>query len=59
MAIDNYVGEIARAAQPETMIVVVGDHPIHAGKFKRTHDPYCVALIIGRKDPGKFNEKIT
>lgn len=53
MAIDHYVGEIAGAAQPETMMVVVGDHPIHAGQFKRSHDPYCVALIIGRKGPGK------
>jgi hypothetical protein len=41
------------------MIVVVGDHPIHAGQFKRIHDPYCVALIIGRKGPGKFDEKMT
>jgi len=49
LAIDHYVGEIVGAAQPGTMIVVVGDHPIHAGKFKRTRDPYCVALIIGRK----------
>ena len=59
MAIDYYVGEIASAAQPGTMIVVVGDHPIHAGQFKRTHDPYCVALIIGRKGPCKFDEKMT
>ena len=52
IAIDNYIGEIANAAQPGTMIVIVGDHPIHAGQFKRTHDPYCVALIIGGKGPG-------
>lgn len=52
LGIDNYVGEIAGAAQTGTMMVVVGDHPIHAGKFKRTHDPYCVALIIGRKSSG-------
>jgi hypothetical protein len=53
IAIDNYIGEIAGASQPGTMVVVVGDHPIHAGKFKRMHDPYCVALIIGRIGPGK------
>ena len=49
IAIDHYVGEIAGAAQPETMMIVVGDHPIHAGQFKRNRDPYCVALIIGGK----------
>ena len=53
----HYVGEIAGAAQPGTMVVFVGDHPIHAGQFKRTHDPYYVALIIGGKDPGKVDEK--
>ena len=48
MAIDKYMGEIAVASQPGTMVFVVGDHPVHAGKFKRAHDPYCVALIIGK-----------
>jgi predicted AlkP superfamily pyrophosphatase or phosphodiesterase len=52
IAIDNYIGEIVDASQPGTMVVVVGDHPIHSGKFKRTHDPYCVALVIGRKGIG-------
>jgi hypothetical protein len=51
MAIDHYIGEIAGAAQPGTMMLIVGDHPIHAGQFRRTHDPYCVALIIGGKQP--------
>lgn len=46
-AIDCYIGRIAQAAAPKTMILVVGDHPVHAGQFKRTIDPYCVALIIG------------
>jgi predicted AlkP superfamily pyrophosphatase or phosphodiesterase len=49
LAIDHYLGKIADAAKPGTMIIIVGDHPIHAGQFKRTHDPYCVALIIGGK----------
>jgi Sulfatase len=49
MAIDHCLGEIAGAVQPGTMMVIVGDHPIHAGQLKRTHDPYCVALIIGGK----------
>ncbi|MDD1752017.1 MAG: alkaline phosphatase family protein [Methanotrichaceae archaeon] len=48
-AIDQCIGKIADAVQPGTMMVVVGDHPIHAGQLKRTHDPYCVALIIGGK----------
>jgi hypothetical protein len=52
MAIDHYVVEIAGAAQPGTMIVGVGDHPIHAGWFRRTYDPYCAALIIGGNGPG-------
>jgi predicted AlkP superfamily pyrophosphatase or phosphodiesterase len=51
-AIDNHIGEVIRASQPGTMMVVVGDHPIHAGKFKRLHDPYCVALVISRIGPG-------
>jgi predicted AlkP superfamily pyrophosphatase or phosphodiesterase len=49
IAIDRCLGEIVDATQPGTMIVVVGDHPIHAGQLKRTFEPYCVALIIGRK----------
>lgn len=56
-AIDHYTGEIVGAAQPGTMIFVVGDHPIHAGQFKRIHDPYCVALIFGRKGPCQFDKE--
>lgn len=48
IAIDGYIGEIACAAQPGTMIILVGDHPVHAGELKRTQEPYRVALIIGR-----------
>jgi hypothetical protein len=51
MTIDYCLGKIFDAVQPGTMIVIVGDHPIHAGQLKRTHDPYCVALIIGGKIP--------
>lgn len=51
-AIDNCVEEIVDATQPGTMVLVVGDHPIHAGKFKRLHDPYCVALVISGIGPG-------
>jgi len=49
VAIDHCLGEIADAVQPGTMMVVVGDHPIHAGQLKKTREPYCVALIIGGK----------
>ncbi len=49
MTIDHCLGQIADAIQPGTMMLIVGDHPIHAGQFKRTRDPYCVALIIGGK----------
>lgn len=53
MAIDQHIGKIARAAQPKTMIIIVGDHPVHAGKFKRISDPGRVALIIGVRREGK------
>lgn len=48
LAIDGYIGDIATAAEDGTMIVIVGDHPVHAGELKRTEGPYCVALIAGR-----------
>lgn len=47
--IDGHVGKIADAAMPGTMIILCGDHPIHAGELKRSHGPYCVPLIIGKK----------
>jgi predicted AlkP superfamily pyrophosphatase or phosphodiesterase len=46
--IDRCLGEIFCAAEPETLIVLCGDHPVHAGQLKRTHEPYCVALIMGK-----------
>lgn len=49
ISIDGHVGEIIDAALPETMIVLCGDHPIHAGPLKRSHSPYCVPLILGKK----------
>jgi predicted AlkP superfamily pyrophosphatase or phosphodiesterase len=49
LAIDDHIGKIVCAALPETLIFIIGDHPIHAGRFKRNQDPHCVALIIGEK----------
>ncbi len=46
--VDLCIGKIIRAADPDTLIAISGDHPIHAGPLKRTHEPYCVALILGR-----------
>lgn len=48
VSIDAHVGEIFRRARPETMVVIVGDHPVHAGHMKNDDDQN-VALIIGRK----------
>jgi predicted AlkP superfamily pyrophosphatase or phosphodiesterase len=48
MIIDRCLGEIFCAAEPDTLIVLCGDHPVHAGQLKRTHEPYCVALIMGK-----------
>ena len=47
--IDGYIGKIVDRADRGTMIVIVGDHPVHAGPFKRTHGPYCVPILIGKK----------
>ena len=46
--IDRCLGEIFFAAEPDTLIVLCGDHPVHAGQLKRTHGPYCVALLMGK-----------
>ncbi len=46
--IDHSIGEIVGNADDETLFVLCGDHPIHAGLFKRTKEPYCVALVLAR-----------
>ena len=48
ISIDRCVGKIASASSNETLLVLCGDHPVHAGKLKRTQGPYCVALILAR-----------
>jgi hypothetical protein len=46
--IDHCVGEIASAASPETLVVLCGDHPVHAGRMKRIQGPHCVALVLAK-----------
>ena len=48
ITIDRCLGESSFAAEPDTLIVLCGDHPVHAGQLKRTHGPYCVALMMGK-----------
>jgi hypothetical protein len=46
LLIDRSLGEIVRTADEETLFIICGDHPIHAGLLKRTREPYCVAAIL-------------
>ena len=48
LLIDRCIGEIARTADDETLLILCGDHPIHAGPLKRTREPYCVAMILAK-----------
>jgi hypothetical protein len=48
LTIDHCLGEIIKTADPDTLIVICGDHPIHAGQLKRDQGPPCVALILGK-----------
>jgi hypothetical protein len=48
ISIDHYAGKIASAASNDTLLVICGDHPVHAGRLKRTEGPYFVALILAR-----------
>jgi hypothetical protein len=55
LLIDRSIGEIVRNADEETIFIICGDHPIHAGLLKRTREPYCVAMILARGSPQKRN----
>ena len=46
LLIDRFLGEILRTADEETLFIICGDHPIHAGPLKRKSGPYCVAAIL-------------
>ncbi|MDD4653704.1 MAG: alkaline phosphatase family protein [Methanothrix sp.] len=48
LLIDRFIGEIMMAADEETLFIICGDHPVHAGPLKRTKGPYCVAAILAR-----------
>lgn len=50
ISIDTCVGKVVQAASSRALIVICGDHPIHAGKLKRTQEPYDVALIMARAE---------
>jgi predicted AlkP superfamily pyrophosphatase or phosphodiesterase len=45
--IDQCIGEMIGSASEKTLIIICGDHAVHAGPLKRTSGPYFVALIIG------------
>lgn len=48
LLIDRCIGKILSIADDETMFIICGDHPIHAGPLKRIKEPYCVAIIIAK-----------
>ena len=48
-AIDVHLGDLAAAIPEGSMMIVCGDHPLHAGKLKGVLDSKYVALIIWKK----------
>jgi len=46
--IDRCIGKIAGNADIETLFILCGDHPVHAGPLKRKKEPYSVALILAK-----------
>ena len=48
LEIDRCIGKIAENADDETLFILCGDHPIHAGLLKRKKEPYSVALILAK-----------
>ncbi len=53
LLIDQCIGQIMSLADEETLLIICGDHPIHAGAMKRDREPYCVAMILSRGRAGK------
>ncbi len=49
-AIDGHLGELASAIPRRTMVIVCGDHPLHAGVLKGVFDSNEVALILWRAE---------
>jgi hypothetical protein len=48
LEIDRCIGKIADNADDETLFILCGDHPVHAGPLKRKKEPYSVALILAK-----------
>jgi hypothetical protein len=46
--IDSCIGRLAANLERDTLMVICGDHPVHAGRLKRAEAPYSVALILSR-----------
>lgn len=46
--IDRCVGEMVAATDDETLFIICGDHPVHAGILKRAEKPSSVALILSK-----------
>ena len=51
-AIDGHLGDLAAAIPEERMMIVCGDHPLHAGKLEGVFDSKYVALIIWKRGKG-------
>lgn len=51
-AIDGHLGDLIAAIPEDCMMIVCGDHPLHAGKLKGVFDSKYVALIIWKKGYG-------
>jgi len=50
--IDGHLGDIVAAVPERTMVIVCGDHPLHAGMLKGVFDSKDVALILWKKGNG-------
>jgi arylsulfatase A-like enzyme len=42
--IDDCIGRIFSSLDKNTIIIIIGDHPVHAGALKRNAGPFCVAM---------------
>ena len=51
--VDDHIGDIAAAVPEESMMIICGDHPIHAGELQGVFDSSSVALILGKRRGGR------
>ncbi len=49
-AIDGHLKDLGAAIPERTMVIVCGDHPLHAGVLKGVFDTKNVALILWKKE---------